>query len=62
VGNQSIVEEVEVEEIWKEWADECSKVFGGLDILGLDFVHSADDDKYYILELNDTGLLLLYAV
>ena len=58
VGNQSIVEEITPTEQMIFWADECSKVLGGIDILGLDFVHSEKDDKYYILELNDTGFVL----
>src|SRR3990167_6378742 len=54
-GNQSVVEEMEVTEEMKMWADECSKVLGGLDILGLDFLHDKKTDKFHILELNDTG-------
>lgn len=62
VGNQSIVEEMEITDQMIRWADECSKVFGGLDILGLDFVHSKKDGKFYILELNDTAIGLVHAV
>jgi glutathione synthase/RimK-type ligase-like ATP-grasp enzyme len=39
----------------REWVDACARVFGGLDILGLDFLHCQHSDKLYILELNDTG-------
>jgi len=55
VGNQSTVEEIQPTPQMIRWADECSKALGGLDILGLDFLHSKSDDQLYILELNDTG-------
>ena len=57
VGNQSVVEEIEPTEEYIRWADECAQALGGLDILGLDFLHCKKTDKYYILELNDTGML-----
>ena len=57
VGNQSVVEEIEPTEEYIRWADECAQALGGLDILGLDFLHCKKTDKYYILELNDTGTL-----
>merc|ERR1712000_390773 len=44
------------------WADECAKALGGLDILGLDFVHSKATGKFHILELNDTAIGLVHAV
>ncbi len=37
-GRGAILEEKEVTPQMKLWADECSKLFGGIDILGLDFV------------------------
>jgi len=40
--------------------DECAKLFGGLEIIGLDLVHSKKDDKEYILELNDTAIGLVH--
>eukprot|EP01122_Echinamoeba_exundans_P001619 TRINITY_DN1163_c0_g1_i2.p1 TRINITY_DN1163_c0_g1~~TRINITY_DN1163_c0_g1_i2.p1 ORF type:complete len:294 (-),score=61.24 TRINITY_DN1163_c0_g1_i2:22-903(-) len=60
VGNSSIVSSTELTDEFKMWADECAKLFGGLDILGLDFVHSKKDGKYYILELNDTAIGLVH--
>lgn len=61
VGNMSQVSDTDLTEEFKMWADECAKLFGGLDILGLDFVHSKKDGKYYILELNDTAIGLVHA-
>jgi glutathione synthase/RimK-type ligase-like ATP-grasp enzyme len=48
---------MEMNDLFKLWADECSKLLGGLDILGLDFLHSRKDDKYYILEVGLTRIL-----
>ncbi|KAH3759174.1 synapsin II [Pelomyxa schiedti] len=59
-GNSSIVSDADMEPRYKLWADECSKLFGGLDILGLDLLHSKTDDKEYILELNDTAIGLVH--
>jgi len=60
VGNMSLVHSIEVTPQFKQWADLCASLLGGLDILGLDFVHSKVDDKYYILELNDTAIGLVH--
>lgn len=51
----SSLREVEMEPKWKLWADECSKVFGGLDILAVDALHSKDG-REYIIELNDSPI------
>eukprot|EP01080_Neovahlkampfia_damariscottae_P002538 gene2538-3500_t len=51
VGN-SIVEPIKMESQFKFWIDECSKIFGGLDILTVDAVHTKNDE-YFILEIND---------
>jgi len=56
----SIIEDIELTPQFKEWIDECCKVFGGLDICGLDFLHSKDNDSFYILELNDTAIGLVH--
>ncbi|MFX0095498.1 MAG: hypothetical protein ACFFBD_27425, partial [Candidatus Hodarchaeota archaeon] len=56
----AIVEDIPITENYKLWADECSRFFGGLDILAVDAIHSVDE-KEYILELNDTAIGLLPA-
>jgi len=60
VGNQSIVEDMEVTPRYKAMVDECAELFGGLEILGLDLLHSKKDGKDYILELNDTAIGLVH--
>jgi glutathione synthase/RimK-type ligase-like ATP-grasp enzyme len=37
------------------WADEASRIFGGLDICTVDVLHSQKDGKEYILEVNGTS-------
>jgi glutathione synthase/RimK-type ligase-like ATP-grasp enzyme len=59
-GRGAIIEEIELTPEYKLWADECSKIFGGVDILGLDFVHDKATDKFVILELNDTAIGLVH--
>lgn len=51
----SLLESIPVTAQYKMWADECSKMFGGLDILAVDAIHAADG-KEYILEVNDTAI------
>lgn len=49
-----VLEEIEVTDTFREWAEECGKLFGGMDILTVDAIHSKDG-KDYILEINDTA-------
>jgi len=60
VGNMSMIEDIEMTPKYQKWIDECAQMFGGLDICGLDFLHSKVDDKEYILELNDTAIGLVH--
>lgn len=55
-GNVGIseTEDIEVTEEYRMWMNECSKMFGGLDILSLDAVVDANG-KHTILEVNDTA-------
>jgi len=39
-GNMGLIETIELTDQFKMWIDEASKVFGGLEICALDFVHS----------------------
>jgi synapsin len=48
----SVVTPIKMESQFKFWIDECSKMFGGLDILTVDAVHTTNDE-YFILEIND---------
>jgi len=59
VGNESIVEDMEMTDRYKLMVDECAKLFGGLDIIGLDLVHGKDGNEW-ILELNDTAIGLVH--
>jgi hypothetical protein len=49
------LQEIELNDTFKLWVDECAKLFGGLDMLAVDAVFGKDG-KYYILELNDTAI------
>jgi len=50
----SFVEEIPMTDEFKFWAEECGKLFGGLDILTVDAIHTKEG-KDYILEINDTA-------
>jgi glutathione synthase/RimK-type ligase-like ATP-grasp enzyme len=51
----SVLEELDVTPKYKLWADECSRMFGGLDILAVDAIHTKDG-KEFILEMNDGSI------
>eukprot|EP01119_Soliformovum_irregulare_P022207 TRINITY_DN7550_c0_g2_i3.p1 TRINITY_DN7550_c0_g2~~TRINITY_DN7550_c0_g2_i3.p1 ORF type:complete len:129 (+),score=52.42 TRINITY_DN7550_c0_g2_i3:150-536(+) len=51
---------MEVTPQYKLWIDECSQLYGGLDICALDLLHSTEENKDYILELNDTAIGLVH--
>ncbi|XP_028400080.1 synapsin-2-like [Dendronephthya gigantea] len=53
----AVVEEIQLTERYKLWADECAKMFGGLDILCVEVIQTGDG-KEYIIEVNDTGMKL----
>jgi len=51
----AIMDKIEVTERYKLWADEASKMFGGLDILTVDAIVEEGTGKEYILEVNGTS-------
>eukprot|EP00939_MAST-03C_sp_MAST-3C-sp1_P000812 g812.t1 len=51
----SISETVETTETYRRWAEEASKIFGGLDICTVDAIHCARTGKEYIIEVNGTS-------
>jgi glutathione synthase/RimK-type ligase-like ATP-grasp enzyme len=54
----SVVEPIELKPEYKLWADEAAKMFGGVDILAVDAIHTTDG-KEYILEVNDSSIGLM---
>eukprot|EP01119_Soliformovum_irregulare_P011832 TRINITY_DN3002_c0_g1_i3.p1 TRINITY_DN3002_c0_g1~~TRINITY_DN3002_c0_g1_i3.p1 ORF type:complete len:318 (+),score=71.59 TRINITY_DN3002_c0_g1_i3:235-1188(+) len=52
-------EDMEFHPDYKIWADECSKMFGGLEILALDVLHTTDGHNI-VIELNDTAFGLMW--
>ncbi|XP_031561664.1 synapsin-2-like [Actinia tenebrosa] len=53
----AVLEEIELTERYKQWADECSELFGGLDILCVEVIQGKDK-KDYIVEVTDTCMRL----
>eukprot|EP01091_Cochliopodium_minus_P011788 TRINITY_DN3432_c0_g1_i1.p1 TRINITY_DN3432_c0_g1~~TRINITY_DN3432_c0_g1_i1.p1 ORF type:complete len:339 (-),score=76.74 TRINITY_DN3432_c0_g1_i1:91-969(-) len=58
VGNLEF-EAMVLEDYHKEWAEEFSKVYGGLDILGID-VLVQEDGTEVVLELNDSATGIVF--
>lgn len=50
----AVVEDIPVTDQYKLWADEASKLFGGLDICTVDVIHESSGQEY-ILEVNGTS-------
>ncbi len=59
-GRGSVLDDVDVTPQYQLWADECARLFGGLDIFGLDFVHDPATDRLHILELNEGAIGLVH--
>jgi len=53
--NTAEIHEIPLTDDYKLWADECSQLFGGIDVLALDAIVD-ENDKTYILELNSTAI------
>ncbi len=45
------MQEIPLTDYYKLWADECAKVYGGMDLLAVDALHGKDG-KDYILEVS----------
>jgi hypothetical protein len=53
-----MLSEIECTPMFKLWADECSKCFGGLDVCAVDALKKKNPDgsiSYVIIELNGTA-------
>jgi len=50
----SIIEEIPMTDQFRFWGEECGKLFGGLDILTVDAIHTKHG-RDFILEINDTA-------
>lgn len=61
-AHSSVVSDAPVEPWHRMVAEECSKLLGGIDILGLDLLHprGMPEDKAVILELNTTAIGLVH--
>jgi glutathione synthase/RimK-type ligase-like ATP-grasp enzyme len=51
----SVMDEEEIQERWRRWADAAAEMFGGLDILTVDAIVEEGTGREYILEVNGTS-------
>ena len=60
LGRGAVIEDLEVTDQFRMWAEECRALFGGLELFGLDFLHDEVTGKLWILELNGTACGLVH--
>lgn len=53
-----MLEQMPLQERWRGWLDECSRIFGGLDIFAIEAVASKDGQEF-IISLNDSSSMTL---
>lgn len=51
----AVMDEVEISDRWRLWADQASQMFGGLDIMTVDAIVEEGTGNEYILEVNGTS-------
>jgi hypothetical protein len=57
-----VLEEVEVTDLFREWAEECGKLFGGMDILTVVLYHHHFSRRVETIFLWGEGLAKCYAL
>jgi len=53
-AGSAVIEDAEMTPTFKQWARLASQIFGGLDILAVDVLYSEKQNKFYIIEVNDS--------
>ncbi|GAU92932.1 hypothetical protein RvY_04944-2 [Ramazzottius varieornatus] len=54
----TMLEQIPLQERWRAWLDECSRIFGGLDVFAIEAVASKEGQEF-IISLNDSSSMTL---